>query len=122
MNISVTWNDRQLLYGLEALKDDVAKSLSGSSARLNAEGKSAWRKAIGTESVLSKGRNGREWFSFNKKQWYITNQWKVPNVVWSGRNFVKNKRKQASNDMQKIIGIKKQEELNKALEMAFSKF
>jgi hypothetical protein len=122
MNISVTWNEKELLYGLEALKKDVAKSLNGSSERLNKQGKEAWRKAISSEAVLSKGRNGREWFSFNKRQWYITNQWKVPNVVWSGRNFVKNKRKQASNDMQKILGMKKQEELDKALEVAFSKF
>ena len=60
MSISITWNDRELLYGLEALKDDVAKNLSGSSERLNQKGKEAWRKAVGTEAVLSKGRNGRE--------------------------------------------------------------
>ena len=122
MSISITWNDKDLLYGLEALKDDVAKNLSGSSERLNQKGKEAWRKAVGTEAVLSKGRNGREWFSFNKKQWYITNQWKTPNVVWAGRNFVKNKRKQASSEMARYLGERKQEELDKALEVAFSNF
>ena len=122
MSISITWNDKDLLYGLETLKDDVAKSLSGSSERLNEDGKRAWRKAIGNDAVLSKGRNGREWFSFNKKKWFITNQWKTPNVVWAGRNFVKNKRKQASSDMAKILGQRKQEELDKALEVAFSNF
>jgi hypothetical protein len=122
MSIEITWNDKDLLYGLNALLDDVQKELDGSSERLDNEGKKAWRKAIASKSVLSKGRNGREWFSFNKKQWYITNQWIVPNLVWTGRNFVKNKRKQASSDMQKILGMKKQEELDKALEVAFSKF
>lgn len=122
MNISVTWNDRELLYGLEALKDDVAKSLSGSSDRLNKKGKEAWRKAMGTDAVLSKGRNGKEWFSFNKKKWFITNQWKTPDVVWAGRNFVQNKRNQASSLMARLLAEKKQEELDKALEVAFSKF
>ena len=51
MNISVTWNDKELLYGLDALKDDVAKNLSGSSERLNNKGKEAWRKAMGTDAV-----------------------------------------------------------------------
>jgi len=122
MNISVTWNDKELLYGLDALKDDVAKSLSGSSERLNKMGKEAWRKAMGTEAVLSKGRNGKEWFSFNKKKWFITNQWKTPDVVWAGRNFVKNKRNQASSVMARLLAERKQEELDKALEVAFSKF
>jgi hypothetical protein len=122
MNISVTWNDKELLYGLDALKDDVAKSLSGSSERLNKKGKEAWRKAMGTEAVLSKGRNGKEWFSFNKQKWFITNKWKTPDVVWGGRNFVKNKRSQASSVMARLLAEKKQEELDKALEVAFSKF
>jgi hypothetical protein len=122
MNISVTWNEKELLYGLEALKDDVAKSLSGSSERLNKKGKEAWRKAIGTEAVLSKGRNGKEWFSFNKRKWFITNEWKTPDVIWAGRNFVKNKRRQASSEMARMLSERKQEELNKALEVAFSKF
>lgn len=122
MNISVTWNDKELLYGLDALKDDVVKSLSGSSERLNKKGKEAWRKAMGTEAVLSKGRNGKEWFSFNKKKWFITNQWKTPDVVWAGRNFVKNKRNQASSVMARLLAERKQEELDKALEVAFSKF
>jgi hypothetical protein len=122
MNISVTWNDKDLLYGLEALKDDVAKSLSGSSERLNKKGKEAWRKAMSKDAVLSKGRNGKEWFSFNKKKWFITNQWKTPDVVWAGRNFVENKRKQASSQMARILGERKQEELDKALEVAFSNF
>jgi hypothetical protein len=122
MNISVTWDDKELLYGLDALKDDVAKSLSGSSERLNKKGKEAWRKAMGTEAVLSKGRNGKEWFSFNKQKWFITNKWKTPDVVWGGRNFVKNKRNQASSLMARLLAEKKQEELDKALEVAFSKF
>lgn len=122
MNISVTWNDKELLYGLDALKDDVVKNLSGSSERLNKKGKEAWRKAMGTEAVLSKGRNGKEWFSFNKKKWFITNQWKTPDVVWAGRNFVKNKRNQASSVMARLLAERKQEELDKALEVAFSKF
>lgn len=122
MNISVTWNDKELLYGLDALKDDVAKNLSGSSERLNNKGKEAWRKAMGTDAVLSKGRNGKEWFSFNKKKWFITNQWKTPDVVWAGRNFVKNKRNQASSLMARLLAERKQEELDKALEVAFSKF
>ena len=122
MSISVTWNDKELLYGLDALKDDVAKNLSGSSERLNNKGKEAWRKAMGTDAVLSKGRNGKEWFSFNKKKWFITNQWKTPDVVWAGRNFVKNKRNQASSVMARLLAEKKQEELDKALEVAFSKF
>lgn len=122
MNISVTWSDKELLYGLDALKDDVVKNLSGSSERLNKKGKEAWRKAMGTEAVLSKGRNGKEWFSFNKKKWFITNQWKTPDVVWAGRNFVKNKRNQASSVMARLLAERKQEELDKALEVAFSKF
>jgi hypothetical protein len=100
----------------------VAKSLSGSSERLNKKGKEAWRKAMSKDAVLSKGRNGREWFSFNKKQWYITNQWKTPNVVWAGRNFVDNKRKQANSIMARYLAERKQEEPDKALEEAFSKF
>jgi hypothetical protein len=122
MNISVTWNDKELLYGLDALKDDVVKNLSGSSERLNKKGKEAWRKAMGTEAVLSKGRNGKEWFSLNKQKWFITNKWKTPDVIWAGRNFVKNKRKQASSLMARLLAEKKQEELDKALEVAFSKF
>ena len=122
MSISITWNDKDLLYGLEALKDDVAKSLSGSSERLNKKGKEAWRKAMSKDAVLSKGRNGKEWFSFNKKQWYITNQWKTPDVVWAGRNFVDNKRKQANSIMARLLAERKQEELDKALEVAFSNF
>jgi hypothetical protein len=122
MSISITWNDKDLLYGLEALKDDVAKSLSGSSERLNKKGKEAWRKAMSKDAVLSKGRNGKEWFSFNKKKWFITNQWKTPDVVWAGRNFVENKRKQASSQMARILGERKQQELDKALEVAFSNF
>jgi hypothetical protein len=122
MNISVTWDDKELLYGLDALKDDVVKNLSGSSERLNKKGKEAWRKAMGTEAVLSKGRNGKEWFSFNKQKWFITNQWKTPNTVWAGRNFVENKRKQANSIMARYLAERKQEELDKALEVAFSKF
>lgn len=122
MNSFVKWDDKELRHGLDALLDDVQEELSGSSKRLDDDGKKAWRTAIGSKSVLSKGKNGREWFSYNKKEWYITNQWRVPNVVWTGRNFIKNKRKQASSNMQKILGKKKQEELDKALEVAFSKF
>lgn len=122
MNISVTWNDKELLYGLEQLAKDVEKSLSGSSDRLNKKGKEAWRRAIASQSVLSRGKNGKEWFSFDKKKWFITNQWKTPDPVWAGRNFVKNKRKQASSDMAKQLGERKQAELDKALEVAFSNF
>ena len=122
MSVTITWNDKELLYGLDALKDDVQKSLSGSSNRLDKDAKTAWRKAMGTDAVLSKGRNGKEWFSFNKKKWFITNEWHAPNVVWAGRNFVKNKRKQASSEMARLLGQRKQEELDKALEEAFSRF
>jgi hypothetical protein len=122
MNSTFKWDDKELVNGLDALLDDVEAELNGSSKRLDDEGKNAWRNAIGSKSVLSKGKNGREWFSFNKRQWYITNQWEVPNLVWAGRNFVKTKRKQASANMQKIVGKKKQEELDRALEVAFSKF
>ena len=122
MNISVTWNDKELLYGLEQLAKDVGKSLSGSSDRLNKKGKEAWRRAIASQSVLSRGKNGKEWFSFDKKKWFITNQWKTPDPVWAGRNFVKNKRRQASSDMAKQLGERKQAELDKALEVAFSNF
>ena len=122
MSVTITWNDKELLYGLDALKDDVQKSLSGSSNRLDKDAKTAWRKAMGTDAVLSKGRNGKEWFSFNKKKWFITNEWQTPNIVWAGRNFVKNKRKQASSEMARLLGQKKQEELDKALEEAFSRF
>jgi hypothetical protein len=122
MSVTITWNDKELLYGLDALKKDVEKSLFGSSNRLDIEGKKAWRKAMATEAVLSKGRNGKEWFSFNKKKWFITNEWHTPNIVWAGRNFVKNKRQQASSSLAVILGQKKQEELDKALEEAFSKF
>jgi hypothetical protein len=122
MSISITWNDRELVSGLDALKNDVAKSLSGSSERLNKKGKEAWRKAMSKDAVLSKGRNGREWFSFNKQKWFITNQWKTPDVVWAGRNFVDNKRKQANSIMARLLAERKQEELDKALEEAFSKF
>jgi len=122
MSVTITWNDKELLYGLDALKDDVQKSLSGSSNRLDKDAKTAWRKAMGTDAVLSKGRNGKEWFSFNKKKWFITNEWHTPNIVWAGRNFVKNKRKQASSEMARLLGQKKQEELDKALEEAFSRF
>lgn len=122
MNISVTWDDRELLYGLKSLEKDVKSELFGSSNRLDQAGKRAWRNSIASKSILSKGKNGREWFSFNKRQWYITNQWRVPNVVWAGRNFIKNKRQQANSDLAVILGQKKQEELDKALEVAFSKF
>ena len=122
MNISVTWNDKELLYGLDQLATDVEKSLSGSSDRLNKKGKEAWLRAIASQSVLSRGKNGKEWFSFDKKKWFITNQWKTPDPVWAGRNFVKNKRKQASSDMAKQLGERKQAELDKALEVAFSNF
>ena len=122
MNSFVKWDDKELRHGLDALLDDVQAELNGSSKRLDDDGKKAWRTAIGSKAVLSKGKNGREWFSYNKREWYITNQWRVPNVVWAGRNFVKNKRKQASSNMQKVLGKKKQEELDKALEVALSKF
>jgi hypothetical protein len=122
MNISVTWDMKSLLYGLDALKDDVQKELSGSSQRLDSEGKKAWRKTIASEAVLSKGRNGKEWFSFNKKKWYITNEWKTPNPVWAGRNFLQNKRRQANSELARTLGARKQQELDKALEVAFSNF
>ncbi|NBW10686.1 MAG: hypothetical protein EBR82_21940 [Caulobacteraceae bacterium] len=122
MNISVTWDDKELAYGLEGLKESVNDSLSGAGCRLNEAGRVAWRKAIASESVLSKGRNGKEWFSFNKKTWYMTNKWRVPDVAWSGRNFIKQKRKQANSMMGRILGQKKQEELDKALEEAIAKF
>lgn len=122
MNISVTWDDKELAYGLEGLKESVNDSLSGAGCRLNEAGRVAWRKAIASEAVLSKGRNGKEWFSFNKKTWYMTNKWRVPDVAWSGRNFIKQKRKQANSMMGRILGQKKQEELDKALEEAIAKF
>lgn len=122
MNISITWDMKNLLYGLDALKDDVRKELSGSSQRLDSDGKKSWRKAIASEAVLSKGRNGKEWFSFNKKKWYITNEWKTPNLVWAGRNFLQNKRRQANSELAQILGTRKQQELDKALEVAFSNF
>ena len=122
MNITLSWDDKELLYGLDALKESVNDSLSGAGCRLNEAGRKAWRSAIATEAVLSKGRNGKEWFSYNKRTWYWTNKWRTPDVVWAGRNFVKNKRKQANNMMGKFLGQKKQEELDKALEEAIAKF
>lgn len=122
MNISITWNDKELLYGLDNLAKDVAKSLTNSSERLNKDGKEAWRRAIATQSVLSMGENRKEWFSFDKRKWFNTNRWKTPPLVWAGRNFIKNKRNQASSEMARSLGRKKQEELDKALERAFSKF
>jgi hypothetical protein len=122
MNISLTWDDKELAYGLEGLKESVNDSLSGAGCRLNEAGRVAWRKAIASESVLSRGRNGREWFSFNKKTWYMTNRWRVPDVAWAGRSFIKQKRRQATSMMGKLLGQKKQEELDKALMEAIAKF
>jgi hypothetical protein len=122
MNISLTWDDRDLLYGLDGLKSSVNESLSGAGCRLDEAGRVAWRKAIASESVLSRGKNGKEWFSFNKKTWYMTNKWKVPDVAWTGRNFLKAKRRQANSVMARTLGQKKQEELDKALEEAIKNF
>jgi len=122
MSKEITWNDKELLFGLDHLLDDVQKELGGSANRLNNEAKKAWRNAIGKYGRLTKGRNGREWFSLNRKTWYITNEWKVPDTIWASRNFLGAKRIQTMKSLKGIIVSKKQEELDKALEVAFSKF
>ena len=122
MSSQITWNDKELLYGLNALLPAVEKELKGTANELDNEAKKAWRSAIGKYGRLTKGRNGREWFSLDKKKWFITNEWKVPNVIWSSRNFVKAKKLQAEKGIKTLISKKKQEALDKALEVAFSKF
>ena len=122
MNAKVTWNDKELLYGLDSLLPAVQKELQGTANVLDNEAKKAWRNAVGKYGKLSKGRDGREWFSLNKKKWYITNQWRVPDPIWTSRNFLKEKREQARKGLKAVISKKKQEALYKALEVAFSKF
>ena len=122
MRAKITWNDKELLYGLDSLLPAVEKELKGTADVLDDDAKTVWRNAVTKYGRLTKGRNGREWFSINKKTWYITNQWKVPNVVWSSRNFVKAKKLQAEKGIKTLISKKKQEALDKALEVAFSKF
>jgi len=122
MSSQITWNDKELLYGLNSLLPAVEKELQGKANVLDNEAKKAWRSAVGKYGKLSKGRNGREWFSLNKKTWYITNEWKVPDPIWTSRNFLKDKRDQARKGLRSVISKKKQEALDKALEVAFSKF
>jgi hypothetical protein len=121
-SIALTWDDKDLQYGLDSLKTSVNEVLGGAGCRLDEDAKKAWRRAIASDSVLSKARNGNEWFSFNKRTWYITNKWKTPDPVWAGKEFLQAKRRQADNMLGRHIGQKKQEELDKAIEFAISKF
>ncbi|NDC18700.1 MAG: hypothetical protein EBZ87_00310 [Microbacteriaceae bacterium] len=122
MNIKISLDSKSLSDGLDGFKTSILGYLDGAGCRLSNIAKSTWRNSLATESVLSNGRNGREWFSFDKKTWYWTNKWKTPNPVWAGRNFLKNKRKQANIVMAKIIGQKKQEELEMAIDEAINNF
>jgi hypothetical protein len=122
MIANVTWNDKELVDGLNGLADGVRFELKGSCEELDKYGKNAWRKLIGKSGTLSKGKNGREWFSQDKKTWYITNEWLVPSYIWAGRNFVAGKRKQASKEMKLVLSKKKQDVLDNAVERAFKKF
>jgi len=122
MNIQIQFTGKDLLNGLDGLKSSVREALSNSGCKLYNVGRDTWKRSTATQSVLSKGRNGKEWFSFDKKTWYWTNKWRTPNPVWAGRNFLKNKRKQANVVMGKVLGQKKQQELNNAIDFAIGRF
>lgn len=123
MNISIQWDDKALLYGLSSLTRDVNKQLDKSACRLDEDAKKAWRNTIQSKANLSKNKKtGAEWFSFNKKKWYMTNRWHVPDVVWAGRTFIKNKRQQANGVIGRLLSKRKQEELDNALERAIESF
>lgn len=124
MNIEITWDDRKLQYGLSSLTRNVNKQLDNVACRLDEDAKKAWRNTIQSQARLSitKRSGKREWFSFNRKKWYITNRWRVPDVVWEGRNFIKNKREQATNVIARLLSKRKQEELDNALAKAIMTF
>ena len=116
------WSNGTLMNGLSSLSGWVSDAIGGSSDKLNEHGKKEWRKKFVDSAILSKGKNGREWFSLNKKLWYITNQWKVPDNIWDSKNYLKSKRAQANKDMQKTLSNEKQRLLDRALEIALGKF
>ena len=120
--MKITFDAKSLLEGMRNLPKDVKQNLSGSSNDLNELAKKRWQIEFKNQGVLSKGKNGRDWFSLNKKKWFITNQWTVPDPVWGARNFVKAKRRQMSKEMASVIGSKKQEMLDEALSQALAKF
>jgi len=123
MNMELQWDDKRLLYGLSSLTRDVNKQLDKSACRLDEDAKKAWRNTMGTKAKLSNGkRKGREWFSFDSKKWYITNRWHVPDVVYAGRNYILDKRRQADGLIGRLMSKRKQEELDNALEKAIATF
>ena len=120
--MKITFDAKSLLEGMKSLPKDVKQNLSSSRNDLNDLAKRRWQKEFGNEGVLSKGRNGREWFSLDKKKWFITNRWNVPDPVWGARNFIKAKRREMSKEMASVIGSKKQSILDEALSRALAKF
>jgi hypothetical protein len=120
--MKITFDAKSLLEGMRKLPKDVKQGLSGSSNQLNELARKRWEREFKNEGVLSKGRNGREWFSPNKKKWFITNEWTVPDPIWGARNFIKAKRRQMNKQMASILGSRKQEILDEALSEALAKF
>lgn len=122
MNISFQIKNGELLDAMGGLADSVRIELKGSCTELDRLGRKTWSNLVSRYGTLSKGRNGREWFSLDRKKWFLTNEWLVPDEVWSLRNFVVGKRKQAEKSMKAVISAKKGDILNKSVERAFSKF
>lgn len=117
-----TFDDISLKEGMNRLVPNIKINLGGSVSILVSVAKENWSRTMSPYGTLSKGRNGREWFSQDKKTWYITNQWTVPDPIWAGRNFIIGKRKQAEKSMKVAISSKKQAILNDALGKAIDKF
>ena len=46
MSAKITWNDKELLYGLDALLPAVEKELKGTADVLDDDAKTVWRNAV----------------------------------------------------------------------------
>jgi hypothetical protein len=121
----IEWSDKSLMDGLDGLLKDALSYMEGSAERLNQEGKFIYKtqmKGNGRLYTAGKRNLGNEWFTEDNKKWYITNKWKVPNSVYSAKNFVKNKKKSIEHAMRVDIGTAKQKELDGAIDFAVSNF
>lgn len=119
------WSDRGMMDGLDALLSDALSYMEGSADRLNQEGKTLYKTQMrGSGRLYKAGKRNlnREWFIPNEKKWYMTNKWRVPNSVFSAREFVEKKKQSIEKLMETNIGIAKQKELDGAVDFAISNF
>jgi len=121
----IEWSDNSMMNGLDALLTDALSYMEGSSERLNQEGKFIYKTQMkGNGRLYKAGKRNldREWFTPDDKNWYMTNKWRVPNSIYSAKEFVKKKKQSIEASMKTEIGIAKQKELDEAISFAISNF